>query len=75
MNQSLKFFPSMVGWLVIAAVFILFGALLYALPLWLIWNFTIPRLFHGPVLSILDAFLLNILAGILFKPKVEGKGY
>ncbi len=64
-----RFIPSTFGWLLITAGFILVSAVIYALPLWLIWNFTVPRLFKGPVLSLLDAFLLNILTGILFKSK------
>ena len=67
MINKLKFIPSTFGWLMITAIFIFIGALLYALPLWLVWNWTIPRLFGGPNLTILDAFLLNILTGILLK--------
>ena len=64
-----RFVPNVFGVVLVTAFFIFVSALLYALPLWLIWNFTIPRLFNGPVLSLLDAFLLNLLAGILFKSK------
>ena len=69
MIRGFRFIPSTLGWLLITAGVILLGAVLYALPLWLVWNWTVPRLFNGPRLSILDAFLLNILAGILFRAK------
>jgi hypothetical protein len=69
--MQVKFIPSTLGVLLITAGFIFLGALLYALPLWLIWNWTIPRLFHGPTLTIIDAFLLNLLAGMLFRGKLE----
>jgi hypothetical protein len=73
MIKKFQFLPSTLGWLIITAGFILIGAVIYALPLWLVWNWTIPRLFSGPHLSILDAFLLNILAGILLKSKSENR--
>ncbi len=68
MNNA-KFIPNLFGALLITAFFIFVGALLYALPVWLIWNYLMPRIFGLPTLSILDAFLLNVLAGILFKGK------
>ena len=64
-----KFIPNVFGALLITAFFIFVGALLYALPVWLIWNYLMPRIFGLPTLSIIDAFLLNVLAGILFKGK------
>ena len=67
--MNIKFIPNGIGMLLITAFFILVGALLYALPLWLIWNYLMPRLFGLPSLSILDAFLLNVLIGILFRGK------
>ncbi|MEM3374254.1 MAG: hypothetical protein QW757_06020 [Candidatus Woesearchaeota archaeon] len=67
--MQIKFIPNTFGVLLITAFFILLGALLYALPVWLIWNYLMPRLFGLPRLTIIDAFLLNLLAGILFRPK------
>ncbi len=67
--MNVKFIPSGIGLLLITAFFILAGALLYALPVWLIWNYLMPRLFALPNLSIIDAFLLNVLVGILFRGK------
>ncbi|AJF61210.1 TPA: hypothetical protein HA239_04855 [Candidatus Woesearchaeota archaeon] len=67
--MKLKFMPNVPGVLLMTAFFILVSALLYALPLWLIWNWVIPKIFGLPSLTILDAFLLNLLAGILFRGK------
>jgi hypothetical protein len=67
--MTVKFIPNSIGVLLITAFFILAGAILYALPVWLIWNFLMPRLFGLPSLTLLDAFLLNLLTGILFRPK------
>ena len=64
-----RFIPNLFGGLLLTAVFIFVGAVLYALPVWLIWNYLMPRLFNLPVLSLLDAFLLNLLTGILFRGK------
>jgi len=67
--MKINFIPNAFGVLLLTAFFILIGALLYALPVWLIWNYLMPRLFSLPGLSILDAFLLNVLIGILFRGK------
>jgi hypothetical protein len=67
--MNVKFIPNGIGVLFITAFFILAGAILYALPVWLIWNYLMPRLFSLPSLSIIDAFLLNVLIGILFRGK------
>ncbi|MFH2020692.1 MAG: hypothetical protein ABIJ34_04710 [archaeon] len=67
--MKVNFIPNTFGVLFLTAFMIFLSALLYALPLWLVWNWTIPKLFNGPALSILDAFLLNILTGILFRAK------
>jgi hypothetical protein len=64
-----KFIPNTIGVLFITAFFILLGALLYALPVWLIWNYIMPKIFNLPAINIIDAFLLNVLTGILFRSK------
>lgn len=64
-----RFVPNMFGGLLITAVIILASAVLYALPVWLIWNYLMPKLFGLSTLTLLDAFLLNLLAGILFRGK------
>lgn len=68
-----KFIPNAFGAILITAFFIFTGALLYALPVWLIWNYIMPRLFGLPILSLLDAFLLNLLTGVLFRSKDKQK--
>ena len=67
--MNARFVPNAFGAILIAAFFILVSALLYALPVWLIWNYIMPRLFGIAKLSLLDAFLLNLLTGILFRGK------
>ena len=69
--MSTKFIPNIFGALFFTAGFIILSAVLYALPLRLLWNFLMPRLFGLSSLSILDAFLLNILVGILFRGKSD----
>ena len=67
--MNVKFIPNAFGVILLTAFMILVSAVLYALPVWLIWNFLMPKIFGLPTLSIIDAFLLNILAGILFRGK------
>ena len=67
--NKFRFVPNIFGGLFLTALLILVGAVLYALPVWLIWNYLMPRLFGLPILTILDAFLLNVLTGILFRGK------
>ena len=67
--MNAKFVPNAFGAILLAAFFILVSALLYALPVWLIWNYLMPKLFNLPTVSLLDAFLLNLLTGILFRTK------
>jgi len=71
--MNAKFIPNAFGAILITAFFIFAGALLYALPVWLIWNYLMPRLFGLNTLTIVDAFLLNLLAGILFRGKEKDK--
>lgn len=39
-----------------------------ALPLMLCWNYTMPDIFGLPEIGLIQALVLNILSGILFKP-------
>jgi len=64
-----RFIPNLFGGLLLTAGFIFVGAVLYALPVWLIWNYLMPRLFELSPINLLDAFLLNVLTGILFRGK------
>ncbi|MBU0758728.1 MAG: hypothetical protein KKF44_11785 [Nanoarchaeota archaeon] len=67
--MKMKLIPNTFGLLFITAFLILVSAVLYALPVWLLWNYLMPRIFGLPTLSILDAFLLNLLMGIFFRQK------
>ncbi|MCM2326130.1 MAG: hypothetical protein NDI94_06720 [Candidatus Woesearchaeota archaeon] len=67
--MNTKFVPNAFGAILLAAFFIFVSALLYALPVWLIWNFLMPKIFGLTKIGIIDAFLLNLLTGILFRGK------
>lgn len=46
---------------------VVFIAALYSLPVMLLWNWLLPELFHFPELSLLQAWGMMVLCGILFK--------
>ncbi len=52
----------------LAVVFIAIASLIGAVPLYFLWNWLIPELFHLPVITFWQALGLNLLAWILFKP-------
>ena len=55
------------GLLAVAGVIVL-AAMLFALPIMWLWNYTVPFLFHGvPELDFWHAWALGALCGILFK--------
>lgn len=52
----------------IAAVIMLAaGCLITTLFVYLLWNWIVPDVFHGPTLTFFQAFGLNFLCGLLFK--------
>jgi len=52
---------------------IILAALLFTLPLQLLWNWLMPQLFNLPIITFKEAFGLNMLAGILFRTNVNIK--
>ena len=44
-------------------------SILYALPVWFLWNLLIPDIFGLSVISIWQALGLSFLSGLLFKSK------
>jgi hypothetical protein len=52
---------------------IMLAAVLFALPLQLLWNWLMPHLFNTPYITFWEAFGLNMLAGILFRTNVNIK--
>jgi hypothetical protein len=52
---------------------IILAAILFTLPLQLLWNWLMPQLFNLPELTFWQAFGLNMLAGILFRSNVNIK--
>ena len=53
--------------LVIGTVILI--SILYALPVWFLWNLLIPDIFGLSVISIWQALGLSFLSGLLFKSK------
>jgi hypothetical protein len=52
---------------------IILAAILFALPLQLLWNWLMPTIFNLPMVTFWEAFGLNLLAGILFRTNVNIK--
>jgi hypothetical protein len=51
-----------------AFAIIMGAALLWSLPVFLLWNWLMPIIFNLPKITWLQALGVNILAGLLFKP-------
>ena len=49
------------------AVGVVVSAVLTGVPLWLLWNWLCPQLFGLPTVTLIEAFGLASLAGILFR--------
>lgn len=49
------------------------SALLTAIPVFLLWNWLMPELFHLPMISIVQALGLAVLASLLFKSNSGSK--
>ena len=65
-NNVLEAILMIVGLIVLAAI-------LFALPLQLLWNWLMPTIFNLPMITFWQAFGLNMLAGILFRTNVNIK--
>ena len=48
-----------------------FGALVGAIPLWLLWNWLVPALFELPAITLLQAMGLSLLGGLLFGDRLS----
>lgn len=55
------------------AGFLLVWALWWALPTFLLWNWIMPDIFGLTEITIWQAIGLNLLSGILFRPKSNGR--
>lgn len=60
-------FVETVGWIVIGIGIVFLLALIYTLPVWVLWNWLCPKLFNLSQISILEAFGLLLLTGFLFR--------
>lgn len=54
--------------LMVCGVMLVFGfALLFSVPVWLLWNWLMPEIFGLPEIGWLQAFGLMVLSGFLLK--------
>jgi hypothetical protein len=62
------------GSIVLVAVLVTIAlALLWGLPLMLLWNWLMPDIFNLPTIGFWQAVGLNFLSGILFRPSINTK--
>lgn len=61
-------------WVLKIAFFVIAGFLLMTLVVMSLWNWLVPALFNGPVLSLLQAGGLLVLTRLLFRGLVPMKG-
>jgi hypothetical protein len=66
MEDALKLIVTVVGVLCLMAI-------LMGLPLQLLWNWLMPRIFGLPTISFWEAVGLNVISSILFKTTVNSK--
>jgi hypothetical protein len=66
MKNNIEQVLTLIGLIVLAAI-------LFTLPLQLLWNWLMPQLFNLPELTFWQAFGLNMLAGILFRSNINVK--
>jgi hypothetical protein len=66
MEDALKLIVVVVGTLCLMAI-------LMGLPLQLLWNWLMPRIFGLPTIGFWEAVGLNVISSILFKTTVNSK--
>lgn len=62
-----------IGYLVLGAVLVFFGACLFAFPVKWLWNWLMPMLFGLKAINAWQAWGLMTLCGILFKSSSSSK--
>jgi hypothetical protein len=65
-NSTVEQILMLVGLIILAAI-------LFTLPLQILWNWLMPTIFNLPMVTFWEAFGLNLLAGILFRTNVNIK--
>jgi hypothetical protein len=66
MEDALKLIVTVVGVLCLMAI-------LMGLPLQLLWNWLMPRIFGLPTIGFWEAVGLNVISSILFKTTINNK--
>jgi hypothetical protein len=64
---------SIVEGILVVIGLIMLVAMLFGLPLQILWNLLIPELFNLPYISFWQACGLNLIAGILFRSNITVK--
>ena len=64
---------SIVEGILVVIGLIMLVALLFGLPLQILWNLLMPELFSLPYISFWQACGLNLIAGILFRSNITVK--
>lgn len=57
------------GIFVLALMLLLFVTI-FAFPVWLLWNWVMPIIFHLPEITLFQAWGLMTLCGLLFKSSI-----
>ncbi len=66
MKNNFEMVAHIVGLLILAAM-------LFGMPLQLLWNWLMPRLFDLPYITFWEACGINLMAGILFRSNITVK--
>ncbi len=61
------FISKVIGIVAMFAGLVLGIAILFSLPVWLLWNWLMPTIFGVTKISIFQAFGILLLSGILFR--------
>ena len=66
MKNSISIWASLIS--IIIALLIVFGiSIIFAIPVWLLWNWLMPVIFGITKVSLLQAWGLTFLCSLLFK--------
>lgn len=71
-NKSLHIGATLIG--ILVALLLIFGiSVLFAIPVWLLWNWLMPAIFGITKISIWQAWGVTFLTSLLFKSSTVSK--
>lgn len=71
-NKSLRIGATLIG--ILVALLLIFGiSVLFAIPVWLLWNWLMPAIFGITKISIWQAWGVTFLTSLLFKSSTVSK--